>query len=207
MMGKITLVDLYSDASKVVVTAHRGCCAEFPENTMGAFQRAAELGVDIIEFDLRSSRDHVPVVLHDGTVDRTSNGSGPVGEYSLAELQEVNFSCWDGVEGVGQTLDRPMMAGVSLPTFEDVLQAIPESVGLNIQVYETDGAILQEICRLYGDYDLYGRGYLTLDGFAEGDQVRGIDPDIDLCILHNQGSMTLADLDALKNYGSVFIQP
>lgn len=62
------------------VIAHRGASADAPENTMTAFEQAVALGVRALEFDVCLSADQVPVVIHDATLDRTTNGAGPVCE-------------------------------------------------------------------------------------------------------------------------------
>lgn len=71
----------------IYVAAHRGFCAKFPENTMLAFREAVKLGVDQIETDVRITRDGELVLIHDATLERTTNGSGKVCDYTLAELK------------------------------------------------------------------------------------------------------------------------
>jgi glycerophosphoryl diester phosphodiesterase len=75
---------------RVLVVAHRGLSAEEPENTMRSFRRAAEVGCDLIEFDVHLSRDGVPVVIHDDTLDRTTNGRGLVRDRTLDELRRLD---------------------------------------------------------------------------------------------------------------------
>ena len=70
------------------VIAHRGASAYAPENTLAAFRRAIASGVGVIEIDLRATKDGVPVILHDETLNRTTNGSGAVANYTLEELKE-----------------------------------------------------------------------------------------------------------------------
>ncbi len=74
----------------VGIYAHRGASAEFPENTLAAFRRALELAVEAIELDVHLSADGVPVVIHDQTVDRTTDGSGAVHEMTVVELQALD---------------------------------------------------------------------------------------------------------------------
>ena len=74
----------------IVVVAHRGLAPGLPENTLHAFRHALGLGVDFIEVDLRMSRDGVPVIMHDKTVDRTTNGQGIVKTVTLAELKKLD---------------------------------------------------------------------------------------------------------------------
>ncbi len=75
-----------------VILAHRGDCIHAPENTLAAFQSAAKMGADGIEFDVKLTADGKVVVLHDQTLDRTTDGHGDVSHYSLAALRELNAS-------------------------------------------------------------------------------------------------------------------
>ena len=78
--------------STLRIGAHRGAMVYAPENTLAAFERAIEQGTYRVEFDLRRTRDGHLVVIHDATVERTTNGSGLVAEMDLAELQKLS-SC------------------------------------------------------------------------------------------------------------------
>jgi len=73
----------------IYVAAHRGWSEKYPENTMTAFRKAIEIGVDQIETDIRITKDGELVCIHDETVDRTTNGSGRVCDFTLAELREL----------------------------------------------------------------------------------------------------------------------
>lgn len=98
------------------VTGHRGAMDIEPENTMRSFRRAVEIGVDEIEFDVHLSQDGRPVVMHDDTLDRTTNGHGAIAEQSWAQL------C---------VLDAAL--GERIPLLEDVLDEF-DTVGLQIEV-------------------------------------------------------------------------
>ncbi|OGV51757.1 MAG: hypothetical protein A2017_10480 [Lentisphaerae bacterium GWF2_44_16] len=93
--------NLYKIPGKTVITAHRGMSGLYPENTMMAFEKAVEFGVDIVEFDVRLSGDGVPVILHDAALDRTTDGSGPVSSFSISELRKLNASFWKGPHNTG----------------------------------------------------------------------------------------------------------
>ncbi len=80
---------LLDPAAKLVI-AHRGNSAFFPENTLEAFQQGMALGADALEFDVRLSRDGRAVVIHDATLERTTNGSGAVSALTLGELQRLD---------------------------------------------------------------------------------------------------------------------
>lgn len=94
------------------VIAHRGASGHTPENTMAAFQRAVELGASFIETDLQVTRDGCFVAIHDDTVDRTTNGSGEVQEFTLDELRGVDAGLW---------FDRDFM-GERIPTLAQILE-------------------------------------------------------------------------------------
>ena len=90
----------------VKVLGHRGCAGIEPENTMRAFKRAMDLGVDFIELDVRTSKDKKLVVIHDDKVDRTTNGNGYVRDLTFEELKhkfidkEVVVECHENDIGV-----------------------------------------------------------------------------------------------------------
>lgn len=74
----------------IFVAAHRGWCAKYPENTILAFKKAMELGVDQIETDIRITKDNELVLMHDASLERTTNGTGKVCEHTLAELKQLD---------------------------------------------------------------------------------------------------------------------
>ncbi len=84
------------------VIAHRGASAEAPENTAAAFRRALAIGVDGVELDAHLSADGMPVVIHDHVLDRTTDGWGPVGGLSLAELRRLDAGRWFGESYAGE---------------------------------------------------------------------------------------------------------
>lgn len=110
--------------------AHRGASAVAPENTMAAFRAAEEAGADGIELDVHLSSDGVPVVLHDATLERTSNGRGPVGSRSWAELSVLDAGSWFG----------PAFAGEGLPRLDEVLAWAGDRLALNLEIKESVAA-------------------------------------------------------------------
>ena len=96
---------------------HRGAAGHAPENTLQSLRQAIEFGVDLVEIDLRQSRDRRLVIIHDATVDRTTNGKGRVEELSLAELQSLDAG-----------------RGEHIPTLEEVLEFTQGRVGLMLEL-------------------------------------------------------------------------
>lgn len=93
--------------NKPFIVAHRGMSHAAPENTLAAFGRAMELGVDGIEMDLQLSRDGQLVICHDGTWDRTTDGSGEVRSLSLPEIKRLDAGGWFGPEFSGEQVPTP----------------------------------------------------------------------------------------------------
>ena len=78
------------------ICAHRGASETHPENTISAFREAIRLGAQMIEFDVALSKEGQLVLMHDDTIDRTTNGTGPVGNSTLAQLKELDAGSWKG---------------------------------------------------------------------------------------------------------------
>lgn len=105
--------------------AHRGASKEAPENTLPAIRLALlKYRVDLVEVDLRSSREGVPVVFHDDTLERTTNGKGRVSQYPLSELKAFDAAYFFDPFGRGEFPYRGK--GVTIPTLEEVLREFPE---------------------------------------------------------------------------------
>lgn len=107
-----------------LVIAHRGASGSAPENTLAAFQAALEAGADGIELDVTRCGTGEIVVIHDDTVDRTTNGSGVVSTMSLWVLRELDAGAWFG----------PEYAGERVPLLSEVLDAVGSSLRINIEI-------------------------------------------------------------------------
>lgn len=114
-----------------LVVAHRGASAYLPENTMAAYARAVELGADAVEVDVHLTADGQMVLIHDETVDRTTDGAGAVAEMTLAELRALDaghrFTDADGAFPHRGT-------GLTIPSLPEVLDWLPEGVGLVVEI-------------------------------------------------------------------------
>ena len=114
-----------SSPSGIIIEAHRGNSAYAPENTLASFRQAIGLGARAIEFDVHLTRDGVPVVMHDGKVERTTNGKGAIADLTAAEIRTLDAGRWRGAE----------FAGEQVPTLEEVLAlAAGADVRLNVEV-------------------------------------------------------------------------
>ncbi len=84
------------NSSKILLAAHRAAHNLAPENSLLSVQNAIKEGIDIIEIDIRTSKDGVPMLMHDGTIDRTTNGTGKLEDYTFEELKALRLKNKDG---------------------------------------------------------------------------------------------------------------
>ena len=135
-------------AGAPLLVAHRGGARLAPENTLFAFRRAVGLWeADMIELDVRLSRDGEVMVIHDATVDRTTNGSGRVVDLTFRELSQLDAGHrFSGLEGGFPYRDR----GVTIPSFREVLEAFP-GARLNVEIKAREAALpLVDLIRAHG---------------------------------------------------------
>ncbi|MFW5684241.1 MAG: glycerophosphodiester phosphodiesterase [Spirochaetota bacterium] len=133
------------------VIAHQGGNHLWPDNTMPAFRNAVEMGVDALELDVHSTADGVLVVIHDETVDRTTNGSGLVKELTLAEIRGLD-AAWNWPHHV-ETDEYPYRGqGIKIPTLEEVLREFPD-VPMAIEIKQADPPIVEPFGELLQRYD------------------------------------------------------
>ena len=142
------------DKGRLLVIAHRGGAGLWPENTLYAFERAASLGVDVIETDVRATSDGEVVVMHDEHVGRTTDGAGRVASMTLAELKRLDAGYRWTADG-GRTF--PFRGqGVTVPTLREVFAALP-SMRFNVEPKQSDPQIVAPLCRLIREYGMSGK--------------------------------------------------
>lgn len=112
------------EQQEMVNIAHRGASGHAPENTMGAFQKGFEMKADYIELDVQMTKDGELVVIHDTTVDRTTNGTGKVSDLTLEEIRQLDAGSWFSED----------YAGEKIPTFEEVLTEFRGKIGILIEL-------------------------------------------------------------------------
>lgn len=141
----------YAYQGGIVALAHRGFRGEYPENTMLAFEKAAELPIDGLEMDIHSSKDGVLVVHHDKTLERTTNGHGRLQDYTLAELKQLDAG-YNFTKDNGQTY--PFRGqGVTIPTLEEIFVRFPE-MWINVDIKQHTPSIVQPFTQLIRRHNL-----------------------------------------------------
>jgi glycerophosphoryl diester phosphodiesterase len=126
------MIEKLQNDPAIIVAGHRGYKSKYPENTLLGFQKALEAGVDMLEFDLRFSKDHELMVIHDETIDRTTNGSGKISDYTVKQLKEFDAS--DVFTGLGHQ---------EIPTLEEFCELLKDypDILLNVEVKPSEDAI------------------------------------------------------------------
>ncbi|MCM3128529.1 glycerophosphodiester phosphodiesterase family protein [Paenibacillus provencensis] len=149
------MIEQLESITGMVVAGHRGYKSAYPENTLLSFKRAIEVGCHMLEFDLRMSKDREVVVIHDATVDRTTNGSGEVREKTLAELKELDAGGWFA----------PEFEGLRIPAFQELCQLLagyPDML-LNVEIKSSADAkdTADAAIELLHEHGLYERCVFT----------------------------------------------
>lgn len=112
------------------VIGHRGAKAYAPENTLASIHTAADMGIEWVELDVKLSRDGEPVIMHDETLERTTNGTGNVADFTLEDLRELDAGSWFAESFTGE----------KIPTLEDALDVIlSRGLGLNLEIKPCPG--------------------------------------------------------------------
>jgi len=171
----------------VLSIGHRGNCLYAPENTVSAFVTCSNKA-DLVEFDVRVSSDGALVIMHDATVDRTTDGSGNVSALTLAQLKALDAGSWFSTNFIGERI----------PTLEEaVTNILPLATPLIEHKAGAASAYVTELQRL---------GVVTnvvLQSFDWGflSTVHGLEPAIDLCAL-GSGPFTAASVTSITNAGA-----
>ncbi|NIM95633.1 MAG: glycerophosphodiester phosphodiesterase [Anaerolineales bacterium] len=172
----------YTDAPLVI--AHRGASAYAPENTIASFKAAIELNAQAVEMDVMLTKDKQIIVHHDRTLDRTTNGEGPVSSWNLNEIKRLD---------AGSHFSQDFTYEV-VPTVEEVLSELGNTVLINIELKNNiipDGKLSKDVIGLVKQYQL--EHHVLISSFNPWDlwQCRGIDPDLPLALLLHQNQPRL----------------
>ncbi|MCD6598276.1 MAG: hypothetical protein J7L04_11340 [Bacteroidales bacterium] len=175
------------------ICAHRGAMDTHPENTLSAFKEAVRLGVQMIELDVRLTKDEQLVILHDKTVNRTTNGQGEISDLTLTQVKELDAGSWKSNDFKDERI----------PTLEEALAVIPANVWINVHLKggkrlgEKVASVLVKEKKIHQAFLACGREA------AEGAHL--VFPDILICNMDRQDS-TEEYIDLTMKFGSEFIQ-
>jgi glycerophosphoryl diester phosphodiesterase len=173
------------DLPRPLVMAHQGGEELWPSNTMYAFERAVALGVVVLEMDLHVTADGALVLIHDETVDRTTDGTGVVEQMTLAEVKALDAGHYWTADG-GQTF--PFRGqGITIATLEELFQTFPD-MPMNIEIKLVENTpIVEPFCQLirqYGKQDQILVASFHEDAMAE---FRAVCPEVATSTSQNTG--------------------
>ena len=171
-----------ADLPKTGFAAHRGASGTHPENTIPALQEAVRLGAAMIEIDVQLTRDGVLVLVHDSTLDRTTDGEGRVDELAWSDLAKLDAGSWKG----------PQFTGLRIPTFAEALAVLPRDRWINLDIKgsatRSPAAARAAALALAKDNRL-DHAFITGD-HAEVDAARGVVPGVLTCNLERRPDPT-----------------
>ncbi len=175
-------------------SAHRGDKRIAPESTVPAVKLAVEKGAHQIEFDVTISKDGELVIMHDPTVDRTTNGTGTITELTFEELRSLDAGSWKG----------PEYAGVQVPTFREMLEAAPPPVMLNCHLREPAG-VVEETMRQVLELDRVEQCVLAASS-TQARIAQGMCKDVRICYMDRQGPPNTDYPQRAIDFGADFLQ-
>jgi len=153
------------------IFAHRGASAHAPENTLAAFELALAQGAEGIELDAKLSADGHVVVIHDATVDRTTDGHGRVKDMSLADLRSLGAGLFFAEKYRGE----------KVPTLEEVFEALGKRMFINVELtnYNTPGDhLVESVCMLVKKFELQKRVLFSSFFASNLSKARGLLPEV-----------------------------
>jgi len=154
--------------------AHRGAMATHPENTLAAFREAIRCGAHMIEFDVDLTKDKHLVVMHDATVDRTTNGRGRVSDLTLKQIKELDAGSWKS----------PEFAGAQVPTMQEALAVMPINIWLNVHLKGGEELGKRAAELIVREKRLH-QAFLAC-GAAAAKEARAVEPKVMICNMDRQ---------------------
>jgi glycerophosphoryl diester phosphodiesterase len=152
--------------------AHQGSSGEAPSNTIPAFRRAVELGIQYLETDCHATSDGEIVLCHDETVDRTTDSSGAIADFRFAELEKLDAGHKFTVDGQSFPFRG---RGVRIPRLADVLAEFPQT-RINLEIKQGDQGVVEEVIRIVRQADAELRVLLAAAEDDVMETLRKLDP-------------------------------
>jgi len=141
---------MFEQFTKPMIFAHRGACALAPENTLQSFELAVTHHADAIELDAKLSRDGVVMVIHDQTVDRTTNGTGKVNELTVKELKGLDAGSFFGSD----------FSGATIPTLDEVFEGVGQQLIVNVELTNyksSDDDLVEKVAEIVKRHEMENR--------------------------------------------------
>jgi len=183
-----TQYDKYVGAQETIIIGHRGASSVAPENTLASFRAAIEMGADYFELDVRASKDDSLMVIHDGKIDRTTNGTGSFHDFTYEQLRSYDAGSWFAQE----------FAEEKIPTLREALQlAIDNNVKVCVEIkdYDKTPQIIELIKKMNAEESVI----IFCFDFDAISTAKRMDENLSVCYL--QGLITRKHIQRLKSIG------
>ena len=161
-------VNGWDAGSEVQIVAHRGFTCCFPENTLVAIQRAFDMGADAVEIDVRFTSDGVPMLMHDETLDRTTNGSGAMSDYRYSQIRELDACSWFGRD----------FSNCEVPTLQQALEVGNGRGKILLDLKRNGPCRIQKVLAAIQSLDMQGQVSIISNRLAVLGSVRNYDHEI-----------------------------
>ena len=188
-----------------MVIAHRGWSGSYPENTLIGMREAIKIGCDMIEFDVALTRDRRPIIIHDNTLSRTTNGCGQVNEFTFSELRELDAGSWF----------HPKYSGARLPSLDEILLISKGSgIMVNIEIKkecwddeELEDNIENQIMEAIERYQVRDRVVISSFRWGFIERIHRADPGLKTALLHYKDVGKLRPDELKDRYGAYSFNP
>jgi len=182
-----------------LVIAHRGDSTQAPENTLPAFQKAIDAGADMVEFDVQLTSDGVPVIFHDATLDKHSNGFGLLSDFPIEKVRSLDAGMWFSKE----------FAGEKIPLLSEVLELAKGRILLNIEIKpesvteNTETGIEHRVCEQVHLLGIQEQVLISSFDYRVLKRVKNINPAIKTGLLYNRKkSGGSSPVELVQSYGA-----
>ncbi len=170
----------FEPSKQPIIVAHRGSSAIAPENTLASFRQAIADGADAIELDVHLTKDGEVVVIHDSTLNRTTNGRGRVRDYTLVELKRLDAGSWF----------HKRFSSEKIPALAEVFEEIGDRVEINIEIKTDDYnersvGMLEKCIELINKYQAANFVLISSFNYMILQHVKKLQPEIATGILFN----------------------
>jgi len=187
---KRTLTNL--SGTRQTLIAHRGFSALYPQNTVPAFEAAAEYGFDGFEFDVHTTKDGEWVVIHDDTINAMTDGEGNISDYTFDELMRFDIDAGNGIENY---------PSLKIPTLEQALSVCDEyDIIPFIEIKNCDPSYFPELLFRVYIHSLEKKAMIISFNMDYLEQIRALDGEIELSYLTND--LTVEDVDKCVSLGN-----
>ena len=174
-----TTIDAFLDpGGRTWVIAHRGFSGRAPENTVAAIREAIAIGADMAEIDVTLTADERVVVIHDETLQRTTNGSGSVADHSFDEIRSLDAGSWFA----------PQFVGEKVPTLGEVLDTVKGQILLNVEIKSeaVDRGISDEVAAAIKERGMTDQVVVSSFSPMALEQMHAVAPEIRTAVLYNK---------------------